>query len=78
MATIPLFVLVMVAMAATVTAFPWMVSRMQLVVFIIAMVAILAVCAYVSFVTFAVMLSLLPLLLFIFAFGAIAAKVLRK
>ena len=78
MATIPLFVLVTVALAAVIMSFPQLVTKRQNFAFALLVVTILATAAYIGFLAFVVAVSLIPLMFFLFAFGALIAKLFRK
>lgn len=78
LATVPLFVIVMVVASIFITSFPQIASKRQNTYLAIFIAVVLCVAAYISFLALVIAVSLIPLILVLYTFGAILSKFQRK
>lgn len=78
LATVPLFVIVMVVVSIFITSFPQIASKRQNACLAILIAVVLCVAAYISFLALVIAVSLIPLILVLYTFGAILSKFQRK
>lgn len=78
LATVPLFVIVMVVVSIFITSFSQISTKRQNALLAIFITVVLCAAAYIGFLALIIAVSLVPLILVLYTFGAILAKFQRK